>query len=108
MEYIVHDVLGHINGITARAMFSGWGIYLDGTIVGIIADGELYMKATKELAAEYKTQGLYTFTYTGDKGKVHELSYVSVPEETFEDREKMQDRVMESLAISQAVKKKKK
>jgi TfoX/Sxy family transcriptional regulator of competence genes len=37
-EYVVHDVLGHIKGITARAMFGGYGLYLDGAIFGIIAD----------------------------------------------------------------------
>lgn len=48
-DYIVEDVLGHIDGISSRAMFGGWGIYLDKVIVGIIAEGELYLKADKGL-----------------------------------------------------------
>ena len=46
-DYIVEDVLGHVEGITSRGMFSGYGIYLDGVIVGIIAEGEFYLKADR-------------------------------------------------------------
>lgn len=104
-DYIVEDVLGHIDGITSRAMFSGHGIYLDGVIVGIIAEGELYLKANKELVAKYKKEGLHPFTYTGNKNKVYEMAYVSVPLETLEDREKIQERIYESFEISKNKKK---
>lgn len=107
MEYIVYDVLGHIDGITAKGMFSGWGIYLDGVIVGLIADGELYFKASKELVANYKKAGLYPFTYSGNKGKVYEMAYMSVPEETLHDKEAIEARVYESFEISQSARKKK-
>lgn len=104
MEYIVGDVLGHINGISAKSMFSGWGIYLDSVIVGIIAEGELYLKADKELVAKYKKEGLYPFTYRNN-GRIYEMSYMSVPIETLEDREAIELRVIESYAISRKSKK---
>jgi len=104
-DYIVEDVLGHIDGITSKGMFGGWGIYLEGIIVGLIIDGELYLKADKELVAKYKKIGLYTFTYTGSKNKVYEMNYVSVPEETMEDREAIKERIYESFEISKRVKK---
>jgi DNA transformation protein len=81
-------------------MFSGYGIYLDGVIVGIIAEGEFYLKADRALAEKYKKEGLYPFTYTGHKGRAHELLYMSVPEETMEDREAIRARVLESYAVS--------
>lgn len=105
MEYIMHDILGHIDGVSAKSMFSGWGIYLDGVIIGIIAEGEFYMKANKEAVIKYKKQGLYPFTYTGHKGKIHELAYMSVPLETLEDRDKITERVYESFDISKKAKK---
>ena len=104
-DYIVEDVLGHIPGITSRAMFGGWGIYLDKIVVGIIAEGELYLKADKELVSKYKKLDLYPFTYSGQKGKKYEMSYMSVPIETLEDREKMEERVYESYEISKRAKK---
>ena len=48
-EYIVYDILGHIPGITTKRVFSGSSIYLDGLIVAIVADGELYFKCDDTL-----------------------------------------------------------
>ncbi len=107
MEYIVGDVLGHISGITAKSMFGGWGIYQDGVIIGIIVDGELYLKATKELVEKYKKEGLYPFTYSKGDGKKYEMAYVSVPLDVLEDREKINDRIQESYKISSSAKMKK-
>ena len=98
-DYIVEDVLGHIDGITSKAMFSGHGIYLDGIIVGLIIDGEFYLKTDK------KTKGLgETFQYDRN-GKMVKLPYALVPIEILEDREKIQERIYESFEISKKGKK---
>lgn len=107
-DYIVEDILGHIDGITARGMFSGWAIYLDGVVVGIIAEGEFYLKADKELVLKYRKEGLYPFSYSKNDGKIYEMAYVNVPIETLEDRDKVRERVMESYDVSVNSKKKKK
>ena len=99
-DYIVEDVMGHIDGVTARGMFSGYGLYLDGVIFGLIIDGELYLKADVATVAKYKIQGLYPFTYEKKNGKAYEMAYMSVPLEELEDRDRIQDRVMESYEIS--------
>lgn len=104
-DYIVEDVFGHIDGITSRAMFGGHCIFLGGLAVGLISEGELYLKADKKLVAEYKKIGLYPFTYAGNKNKVYEMSYMNVPLETLEDREKIQVRIYESFEISKKLKK---
>jgi DNA transformation protein len=104
-DYIVEDVLGHIDGITSRAMFGGHCIFLDGKAVGLIAEGEFYLKADKETMAKYKKEGLYPFTYTGNKNKVYEMAYMNVPIETLEDREKIEARLYESFEISKRTKK---
>jgi len=103
-DYIVEDVLGHIEGISSRAMFGGHCIFLDGKAVGLIAEGEFYLKADKELVAQYKKEGLYPFTYTGKKNKVYEMAYMNVPIEVLEDREKIEERIYESFEISKKAK----
>ena len=100
MEYIVYDVLGHVEGITVRGMFSGWGVYLHGAIVGLIAEGEFYLKADKELVVKLKKEGMYPFTYSGHKDKIYEMSYMSVPEDTLNDKDAIETRVFESYEIS--------
>lgn len=52
-DYVVGDILGHIGGITAKKMFGGWSLYLNGAIFGLIAsDTDLYFKVdeTQSLA----------------------------------------------------------
>ena len=44
VEYVTQDLLSSLRGITARAMFGGFGIYKDGVMFGIVVDGELYFK----------------------------------------------------------------
>jgi DNA transformation protein len=98
-DYIVEDVLGHIEGITSRAMFSGHGIYLDGVIVGLIIDGTFYLKTDKKK----KSAGEY-FEYERS-GKIISLPYVTVPLEILEDREKIKERIYESFEVGKKAKK---
>jgi DNA transformation protein len=112
-DYIVEDILGHIAGITSKAMFSGHGIYLDGLIVGLIIDGTFYLKADAKTMIKYEQEGCEPFAYergptskaTEGRGKIITMSYMSVQEETMEDREKMEERIYESYEISKKSKK---
>ncbi len=106
-EYIIEDVLGHIDGISRKALFSGHGVYLDGVIIGIIIDGTFYLKANKEMMLKYKKEGGETFQYQREgkdnkSGKNVIMPYVSVPIEIFEDMEAIKERVYESFEISRA------
>ena len=91
-DYIVEDVLGHIPGITSRAMFSGHGIYLDGIIVGLVIDGEFYLKVDKETGKRHKEEGEKPFEYERPNGKIVTMPYVCVSLEILEDREKIEKR----------------
>ncbi len=109
-NYIVEDVLGHVERITSRGMFSGHGVYLDGVIVGLIIDGTFYLKADEEIMRKYEKEGCEPFRYEREaKGKIKSktitMSYMSVPIETLEDREAIKERVYESFEISKNAKK---
>jgi DNA transformation protein len=98
-EYIVYDILGHIEGLTSRRMFGGAGIYVDGKIVAIIVSGELYFKANEELVAKYTALGCHPFTYEKN-GKTVSMKYMSATEEMLENRAVMEERVYESLELN--------
>jgi DNA transformation protein len=104
-DYIVEDVLGHVDGITSKGMFSGHCIFLDGLPVGLIIDGEFYLKADKLTMAKYKKEGDKSFCYEKPDGKIITMSYMNVPIETLEDREKIEARLYESFEISKKTKK---
>jgi len=98
-EYITEDVLGHIDGISRKVLFSGFGIYLDKKIVGIIIDGTFFTKTNKELMEKYKKEGCESFQYERPDGKVVTMPYVSVPLEVLEDKEKISFRIYESFEL---------
>ncbi len=101
-EYVVHDVLGHIEGIASRSMFGGYGLYLDGAFFAIItAPDELRFKVDDSNRAQYEALGSKPFEYTGHKNKkVTVMSYYLVPEEIQEDREKLEEWARQSAILS--------
>jgi len=87
MRHIV-DLMQSLGPVTAKKMFGGYGIFLDGLMFGIIAESALYLKVDKETEDEFEAMGLEPFRYTR-KGKEIKMSYSQAPEEVLEDKEEM-------------------
>ena len=85
--YVV-ELMQSIGPVHHKKMFGGYGIFLEGLMFGLVADGILYLKADKETENEFKEKGLEAFTYN-KKGKEISLSYFQAPEETLEDSDEM-------------------
>ncbi len=98
-DYVVHDLLGNVPGISSRAMFGGWAIYRNGSVFGIIADGELYFKVDGGNRAEFERMGSRPFVYTKG-GKPVAMAYWLVPDDVMEDREKLRELMEKSVAAS--------
>ncbi len=64
--------------VRARAMFGGWGLYLDDTMFGLIADEQLYFKVDAETEPRFAAGGGEAFTYLR-QGKRVALSYREAP-----------------------------
>ncbi|MBX9765614.1 TfoX/Sxy family protein [Patescibacteria group bacterium] len=104
-DYVVGDVLGDMRGITARAMFGGYGLYKDGVIFGIIAEDELYLKVDDTNRDEFVAFDSHPFVYEQGKHKKTTMSYWVIPEEILEDRARMEDLVLASVTINKKKKK---
>lgn len=85
--YVV-ELMQLMGPVLAKAMFGGFGIFLEGLMFGLIADSVLYLKVDKETENEFKAKGLEPFTYI-KKGKEIKMSYYQAPEETLDDDEEM-------------------
>lgn len=73
--------------VTARAMFGGFGIYLDGVMLGLVASGILYFKVDDTTRGDYEKAGSGPFTYDR-KGKTVEMNgYWRVPATVYNDPE---------------------
>jgi DNA transformation protein len=83
-EHVV-DLLGELGEVRARAMFGGFGIYCDDVVIGIIADGTLYLKADPESQSEFERAGSKPFQYRR-KGRPAPvtMSYWEAPAESLD------------------------
>lgn len=100
VEYIIGDQLSQLGGMSARAMFGGFGLYYEGTIVGIVISDELYLKVDDTNQSEYEKMGSEPFTYEKKTGSVTAMSYWKVPPEILEDRERLSELVLQSHDIN--------
>jgi DNA transformation protein and related proteins len=73
---------------TARRMFGGYGVYVDGVICGLVDDGRLYLKTDDATRPDFAAAGCKAFVYTGQKEPI-EMSYWTVPEAAFDSAEEM-------------------
>lgn len=66
-------------------MFGGYGLYLEGTIFGLVFDGELFLKADEKTKGDFERRGLGPLTYEGHKGQTIALPYWEAPTSVLKD-----------------------
>lgn len=95
----------HIIGQSrSKAMFGGYGIYIEECMVGLVADAVLYLKVDKALSKQYADRGLPHFTFMKNDKPV-EMSYCQAPEELFDDVELMLKWAEKSFIVAKHAKK---
>lgn len=83
---LVLDTLSGLDGLRARQMFGGHGLYLKDDFFGIVWKGKLYLKVDDETRPEYAVRGGKPFCVTM-RGKKMTMQYMDVPADALEDRE---------------------
>jgi len=85
-EFATHvvDLLEPFGHCEARRMFGGFGIFHQGLMFALIADGNLYLKADDANREHFEVEGCEKFAYFKQEKRC-ELSYYTVPEAFFED-----------------------
>ena len=108
VDFIV-ELTQSIGPSYAKSMFGGHGVFLDGLMFGLIADGVLYLKADEQTQKNFTAKGLGPFTYN-KKGKDFKMSYYQAPEEALENEDDMQPWARDAfdVALRAASKKRKK
>ncbi len=85
-ESIAHivDLLRGWSPVDARRMFSGYGLFRDGLMFGIIIRDVLHFKTDDDNRGDYEAAGMAPFQYSrGDKRVA--LGYHAVPAEALDD-----------------------
>jgi DNA transformation protein len=95
--------------IRARAMFGGYGLYLDGMIFAIIVQDRLYFKTDAETRPRFVRTGSKPFSYLRAGEKAVSMSYFEAPPRTMNSaRAIMPWMELATIAARGAVKEKKK
>jgi len=82
----VLDQLQDLDGVEARRMFGGYGLYQDETLFGIIHEGRLYFKIDEKTVAQYRKRKMKPFR---PNAKQTLRSYYQVPVEIIEDGDRL-------------------
>jgi DNA transformation protein len=78
------ELLEPFGPVEAKSMFGGLGIFHQGLMIALVADGSLYLKADTQSKSLFEDEGLTRFSYF-KKDKECFLSYYLAPEPFFEE-----------------------
>jgi DNA transformation protein len=88
VEYLC-DLLEPIGECSARKMFGGYGLHCDDLMIGLVDDGQLFLKVDDQTKAKFAAAGCAPFVYEGNGTRV-EMSYWSAPDAALESTEAME------------------
>jgi DNA transformation protein len=95
---LVKELFQSLGPVSARRMFGGHGIYLDGAFVAIVWRDQLYLKADVETRGRFEALGLTPFSPSAAAG--YSLAFYSPPTEALEDPDEF--RLWAELALAAA------
>ena len=78
------DRLVALGPVFAKHMFGGYGLFLDGTMFGLVWRGTVYFKVGEANRAEYRAARSRPFAYQRGEDTV-EMSYSTVPKKVLAD-----------------------
>lgn len=84
-EYIVHDLLSDVPGLSYRSMFGGFGIYRDGRMIALIANDILYVKADDTSRETFQAAQGEPFRYQSGNHRPVVMDYWTVPDAALEN-----------------------
>ena len=87
VDYVM-ELFGPFGTVTARRMFGGHGVYLDGLMFAIVSADTLYLKADDMSRNEFEQAGCEMFSYAR-QGKRAALSFFQAPGDAMESPELM-------------------
>jgi DNA transformation protein and related proteins len=91
------ELLSGVGSPVAKRMFGGWGIYVDGVTIAVIADltklggsnQKLYLKVDELTRKQFEASGGKRFEMESKDGKPMGMNYYTTPDETMESPDAM-------------------
>jgi DNA transformation protein len=83
------DLVSLVGPVTVRSMFGGHGLYAEGTMFGLLDDGELFLKSDDESRQRFVDAGCRRWVYVNKKVRMENTGYFRPPDDAHEDPEAM-------------------
>ncbi len=99
LDHLV-DQLAPLGDARGRPMFGGYGVYLDGLIIGLIAFDSFYLKVDDRNRPDFEAAGSAPFSYDTKSGTNTITAYWEVPADVLEDSDRQRAGALKSLAVS--------
>ncbi len=87
--------------VVVRRMFGGAGIYAEGRMFALLADGAIYLKADAQTIPAFEQEGSKQFSYDTNHGKRALMSYWRMPERLYDDPDELAHWARNALAAAQ-------
>ena len=94
------DQLQPLGDARGRSMFGGFGVYLGGLIIGIVAFDSVYLKVDDQNRPDFEAAGSAPFSYGTKQGTNTIGSYWEVPADVLDDPEQLRGWALKSLAVA--------
>jgi DNA transformation protein len=94
------EVFSAFGPVSVRRMFGGAGVYAEGTMFALIAEGEIYLKADAETIPAFRAAGAAPFIY-GAKGKRVVMSYWRLPDRLLDEPDELAEWARAALRVAQ-------
>src|SRR5262245_17234687 len=97
----IQELFSVFGVVAVRLMFGGAGIYADGTMFALVANGVIYLKADALSTPAFERENLPPFTYETKDGKRGVMSYWRMPERLYDDPDELATWARAALAAAQ-------
>ncbi len=74
------DLLAPLGAVRVKRMFGAFGVYLSEFFIGIVDEGQLYLKVDEQSKPAFEARGLPPFTIE-HRGRTLSMAYHLAPEE---------------------------
>ena len=85
----IRELFAAFGPVTVRRMFGGAGVFAEGMMLALVADGVIYLKADEQTVSAFEREGLGPFTYMRRGAKAAVMSYWRMPERLYDDPQEL-------------------
>ena len=85
----IDELFSAFGPVAVRAMFGGAGIFFDGLMFALVADGVIYLKADARTIPAFEREGLGPFIYVTKAGERSLASYWRMPARLYDDADEL-------------------